>query len=115
MTEATQVSEAARVSGPQTLHLMQPQDRTRWDAFVRATPAANFFHLSGWQSVIEQAFGNKTWFYFTEQDGQITGVLPLSQVKSQLFGNALGAMPFCEGAARTSSSCLPKNSAPSSG
>ena len=28
-------------TGPQTLHLLQPQDRARWDAFVRATPAAN--------------------------------------------------------------------------
>jgi FemAB-related protein (PEP-CTERM system-associated) len=99
--EAAQAKHAAPApapapaTGPQTLHLMGPQDRARWDAFVRATPAANFFHLSGWQTVIEQAFNNKTWFYFTEQDGQITGVLPLSQVKSKLFGNALGAMPFC--------------------
>ena len=86
---------AAAPAGAPTLHLLTPQERARWDAFVRATPAATFFHLAGWQSVIEQAFKNKTWFYYTEQDGQITGVLPLSQVNSKLFGNALGAMPFC--------------------
>jgi FemAB-related protein (PEP-CTERM system-associated) len=82
-------------AGPLTLHLLQPQDRARWDAFVRACPAATFFHLSGWQTVIEQSFGIKTWFYFVEQDGQIQGVLPLAEIKSRLFGHSLGAMPFC--------------------
>jgi hypothetical protein len=62
---------------------------------VRSCPDATFFHLSGWQKVIEQSFGIKTWFYYVEQDGQILGVLPLAEIKSRLFGHALGAMPFC--------------------
>ena len=96
--EAAQARRAAPVAaaaGPQTLHLMTPQTAARWDAFVRACPEATFFHLSGWQSVIEQSFGIKTWFYFVEQDGQIQGVLPLAEIKSRLFGHSLGAMPFC--------------------
>ncbi|MGH8853361.1 MAG: FemAB family XrtA/PEP-CTERM system-associated protein [Telluria sp.] len=80
---------------PQTLHLMQEHERGRWDAFVRACPEASFFHLSGWQQVIEQSFGIKTWFYYVQQDGVIQGVLPLAEIKSRLFGHALGAMPFC--------------------
>jgi FemAB-related protein (PEP-CTERM system-associated) len=82
-------------AAPATLQLLKPQDRARWDAFVRNCPEATFFHLSGWQPVIEQSFGIKTWFYFVEQDGQIQGVLPLAQIKSRLFGHSLGAMPFC--------------------
>jgi FemAB-related protein (PEP-CTERM system-associated) len=80
---------------PQTLHLLQPQEYGRWDAFVRACPDATFFHLSGWQKVIEESFGIKTWFYYVQQDGQIQGVLPLAEIKSRLFGHSLGAMPFC--------------------
>lgn len=82
-------------SGPQTLHLMQPNDRARWDAFVRSCPDATFFHLSGWQRVIEESFGIRTWFYYVQQDGRIQGVLPLAEIKSRLFGHSLGAMPFC--------------------
>jgi len=95
--EAAQARRAApgAATGNPTLHLMQPQDAARWDAFVRACPSATFFHLSGWQKVIEQSFGIKTWFYFVEQDGQILGVLPLAEIKSRLFGHSLGAMPFC--------------------
>jgi len=83
------------VTAPATLKLLQKQDYARWDSFVRACPCATFFHLSGWQTVIEQSFGIKTWFYYVEQDGEIQGVLPLAEIKSRLFGHSLGAMPFC--------------------
>jgi FemAB-related protein (PEP-CTERM system-associated) len=83
------------VAGPLTLGLMQARDRARWDAFVHAFPDATFFHLSGWQRVIEQSFKLKTWFYYAEQDGRIQGVLPLCEIDSRLFGHALGAMQFC--------------------
>lgn len=95
--ELAQAKRAAPIlaTGPHTLHLMQPHERPRWDAFVRTCPDATFFHLSGWQKVIEESFGIKTWFYYVQQDGQIQGVLPLAQIKSRLFGHSLGAMPFC--------------------
>jgi FemAB-related protein (PEP-CTERM system-associated) len=80
---------------PVTLHLLQPDERARWDAFVRATPDATFFHLAGWQRVLEESFGIRTWFYYVQQDGQIQGVLPLAEIKSRMFGHSLGAMPFC--------------------
>jgi FemAB-related protein (PEP-CTERM system-associated) len=95
--EAATVKRATPVlaAGPQTLHLMQPHERARWDTFVRTCPDATFFHLSGWQKVIEESFGIRTWFYYVQQDGQIQGVLPLAEIKSRLFGHSLGAMPFC--------------------
>ena len=86
---------ASPLTTPLTIKLMQPIDRARWDAFVDACPDATFFHRAGWQRVIEQSFGQKTWFYYAEQNGQIQGVLPLSEVNSRLFGHSLGAMHFC--------------------
>jgi FemAB-related protein (PEP-CTERM system-associated) len=77
------------------LRLMQPEDMARWDAFVQDCPNASFFHRAGWQTVIERAFGHKTWFYFVEQDGKIEGVLPLCRIKSKLFGDSLSSLPFC--------------------
>jgi FemAB-related protein (PEP-CTERM system-associated) len=88
---------AAVAAPPARLRLLDadPQRRARWDAFVQACPQASFFHRAGWQTVIEQAFGHRTWFYYVEQAGQIRGVLPLAQVKSRLFGHTLAALPFC--------------------
>jgi FemAB-related protein (PEP-CTERM system-associated) len=70
-------------------------DIARWDAFVERCPTATFFHKAGWKRVLETSFGHRTFFLYAERGGQIVGVLPLAQVKSRLFGNALTAMAFC--------------------
>ncbi len=66
-----------------------------WDDFVQNNSEATFFHLSGWKTVIERAFGHKTHFLYAENDGVITGILPLVHVKSLLFGNSLVSTAFC--------------------
>jgi FemAB-related protein (PEP-CTERM system-associated) len=69
--------------------------RRRWDAFVHEAPDATFFHRSGWQRVIRDAFGHRCWFYYAEQDGRIKAILPLAEIRSRLFGHALVSLPFC--------------------
>jgi len=80
---------------PILVKLLEAKDTERWDRFVLACPEATFFHRSGWQTVIERAFGHQTWFYYAESDGEIIGVLPLAQIKSRLFGHSLCSLPFC--------------------
>ena len=77
------------------VRMLREHDYDRWDAFVATCPGATFFHKAGWQSVIEQVFGHRTWFFFVEHQGQILGVLPLAQIKSRLFGHSLASLPFC--------------------
>ncbi len=77
------------------LRELGPGDHPRWDAFVTVCPEATFFHRSGWQRVIEEAFGHPTTFLYAERDGKIAGVLPLAQIRSRLFGNNLMSLPFC--------------------
>ncbi len=89
------IDAVAPAAGKATLHLLKEADRARWDAFVHACPQATFFHLSGWQAVIDRVYGHPTWFYYVEQDGAITGVLPLAEIKSRLFGHSLASLPFC--------------------
>ena len=66
-----------------------------WDEFVRARPDGTFFHLADWATIIRRAFGHETHYLFAEQDGAITGVLPLARVKTLLFGDTLISVPFC--------------------
>ncbi|HQU16070.1 MAG TPA: FemAB family PEP-CTERM system-associated protein [Gammaproteobacteria bacterium] len=66
-----------------------------WDAYVSAHPDGTFFHLSGWKTVLERAFGHGTHFFLAEQDGAVRGVLPLGRIRSWLFGDALISTPFC--------------------
>ncbi|NBC48497.1 MAG: FemAB family PEP-CTERM system-associated protein [Gammaproteobacteria bacterium] len=66
-----------------------------WDAFVQHCPEATFFHRAGWRRILEERLGHRTYYLYSERAGAITGVLPLGQVKSLLFGNALISVPFC--------------------
>lgn len=77
------------------VRVLTPADHPRWDAFVRGCPEATFFHLSGWQRVMEQVFRHRSWFLYAEQGGQIRAVLPLAEVRSRLFGHSLASLPFC--------------------
>jgi len=79
------------------LHIRELKDAAApaWDAFVQASPVATFFHLAPWRRVLEQAFGHTTHYVYAEQDGAITGVLPLARMRTRLFGDALISTPFC--------------------
>ncbi|MGH8283232.1 MAG: FemAB family XrtA/PEP-CTERM system-associated protein [Gammaproteobacteria bacterium] len=82
-------------AGDCTVKRLVPEDELRWDAFVRASPHASFFHMAAWRRIIEQAFGHSCHYLYAEQAGEITGILPLAQIKSRLFGHALISTPFC--------------------
>lgn len=77
------------------IKILTDSDSVRWDQFVEKTPACTFFHQSGWQQAIERAFAHKTYYLYAEQQGEITGILPLVHIKSALFGNALISNAFC--------------------
>src|SRR5258706_2015222 len=82
-------------SGSVRVAQLQPADISRWDEFVSSCSEATFFHRAGWKTVIERAFGHRTFFLFAEAGGRIEGVLPLAEVKSLLFGHTLVSLPFC--------------------
>jgi FemAB-related protein (PEP-CTERM system-associated) len=89
----------ARASTPVRIHALDdhtsPGTEEAWEVFVRATPEATFFHLPAWRKVIQRAFGHATHYAYAEQDGVITGVLPLARMRTRLFGDALVSTPFC--------------------
>ncbi|MES2537648.1 MAG: FemAB family XrtA/PEP-CTERM system-associated protein [Pseudomonadota bacterium] len=82
-------------SAAPVIKLLKPEDLSRWDEFVMRCPEATFFHRAGWQTVIERAFGHKTWFMYAESNGRIEGVIGLAEIKSRLFGHSLSSLPFC--------------------
>src|SRR5439155_22261553 len=67
---------------PVAVRPFQAGDECRWDEFVRARADGSFFHLCGWKRVIERAFGHRTHYLIAERGDTVTGVLPLTHVKS---------------------------------
>lgn len=70
-------------------------DDRRWDAYVHDAPRATFFHRAAWRELIEHELGHRTHYLYAERDGAITGILPLVEIRSWLFGHALISTPFC--------------------
>ncbi len=70
-------------------------ERARIDAYVRAHPDATPFHLTGWNVAVSRACGQTPHCLVAQHaDGEIAGVLPLTEIRSPLFGKALVSAGF---------------------
>jgi FemAB-related protein (PEP-CTERM system-associated) len=93
-TETLTKEHVTRSSSRVTVRPFAPADAAAWEAFVEHCPAATFFHRIGWRSIIEDIFRHRCHYLLAESDGVITGVLPLAEVASRLFGHTLVSLPF---------------------
>ena len=66
----------------------------RIDAFVANHPEATPFHLTAWARAVERGCGQRGRFLVAERAGDIVGYLPLSEMRSPLFGAALVSAGF---------------------
>jgi FemAB-related protein (PEP-CTERM system-associated) len=80
-----------------TVEELTPPLEAAWDRFVRATPAGTFFHQLGWRWLVERVFGHRAHYLLARRGEAITGVLPLFEMKSLLFGHSLVSIPFAIG------------------
>ena len=65
-----------------------------WNAFVRSSPVASFYHRYEWREINERTFGHRSCYLAAIDDDQLIGVFPIVQVKSLLFGNLACSLPF---------------------
>ncbi len=78
--------------------LRDANERARIDAFVRAHPAGTPFHLTAWSRAVAQGCGQISHTLVAERaDGSLAGLLPLTEIRSALFGKALVSNGFAVG------------------
>ncbi len=82
-------------AGETSVRAAEPSDAAAWNEYVFAHPRATFFHRFEWIDVIKKSFGHRGRSLVAFQGGRIAGVLPLTEVKSLLFGHSLVSNPFC--------------------
>jgi FemAB-related protein (PEP-CTERM system-associated) len=66
----------------------------RLEPFIRAHPDATPFHLPQWSKAIEAGTGQRAYMLVAEAGGEVQGVLPLTHIRSRLFGSALASAGF---------------------
>lgn len=69
----------------------------RVEAYVRTHAEGTFFHLPQWSRAVERGAGQRGHYLIAEQSGAVRGVLPLTEMRSRLFGNALVSAGFATG------------------
>ena len=69
-------------------------DEGPWNEFVTHAADGTFFHLAGWKRVIERAFGHRTHYLLARRGERVSGVLPLTHIRSALFGSSLISNAF---------------------
>jgi FemAB-related protein (PEP-CTERM system-associated) len=73
---------------------LEANDHSRWDSFVLSHADGTFFHQTSWMRVMARTYGYRPHYFFTERDGQVTGVAPAFLVSSWLSGRCLISLPF---------------------
>lgn len=70
-------------------------DQTRIDSFVAAHGGAEPFHRPHWSLAVERGCGQRAHYLVAEAgSGALAGVLPLTEIRSPLFGAALVSAGF---------------------
>jgi FemAB-related protein (PEP-CTERM system-associated) len=67
-----------------------------WDRFIAANPQATPFHSTAWMRALERTFHYENRSFYSERDGEITGVLPLFLVSNWIVGRCLISTPFAD-------------------
>jgi FemAB-related protein (PEP-CTERM system-associated) len=69
-----------------------------WDRFVAENPAAELYHDHRWREVIEAAYEHQCIFLMAVAGNRARAILPLTVIKSRLFGNSLTSLPYVDAA-----------------
>ncbi len=72
-------------------------DRDTVTAFVNGHPRGTPFHLPAWIEAIEAGTGQRGYLLVATRESRIEGVLPLTAMRSMLFGKALVSSGFAVG------------------
>lgn len=84
--------------GLRAADLTDAAEAARIADFVRAHPEGTPFHLPAWSLAVARGCGQRSHTLIAERgDGTIEGVLPMTEIRSRLFGRALVSNGFAVG------------------
>jgi FemAB-related protein (PEP-CTERM system-associated) len=72
----------------------ESRDDRGWNAYAAGHAAGTFYHLHEWSRINRELFGHESHMLAAMAGGNVVGILPLTLVKSRLFGRILCSMPF---------------------
>lgn len=74
--------------------LAEPTDGLAWNDFVSAHPLACVYHRFEWGALFQRVYSSKPVYLVARRGRTVTGVLPMIELSSRLFGRILSSMPY---------------------
>ena len=84
----------ARIDSAGVVAIASESEAAAWDAFVGSRADATGYHLWAWRRVFVRAFRHEPIYLIARRGDRVTGILPLVQINSLLFGRTLTSLPF---------------------
>ena len=79
-----------------TIEILNPLEIPNWDDLVLATGKGSFFHSAAWAKVLSESYGYKPLYFTSTDNGKLSGLIPIMEVKSYLTGTRGVSLPFTD-------------------
>lgn len=79
------------------INVANDEDVDAWNNHVEATGLDDHFLDFAWRRIIKTSLHHRPLYLIAKREGDITGLLPLFDVRSRLFGRSLISVPFLNG------------------
>lgn len=83
-----------RETAPLEVRHLLDQEEPLWEQFVAHSAEATFFHRSGWRRAVAEGCGHDGYNLAAWRGDRLVGILPLTHLRSRLFGDALVSVAF---------------------
>jgi serine/alanine adding enzyme len=74
--------------------LASADQEKQWQRYVHSCPNASLYHKLEWRDIVVRTFGHRSRYLMAVQNRAVTGVLPLVEMQSHLFGHSMVSLPF---------------------
>lgn len=76
------------------IELAKGNDRALWESFLLENKLCHHAYNWSWQYIIKNVFKHKPFYLIAKEGNKLSGIAPLFNVKSKLFGNSLISIPY---------------------
>jgi FemAB-related protein (PEP-CTERM system-associated) len=79
------------------IKLIENEDFTVWDEYVKQHSSASAYHRIAWMQAVEGGYKHKCFYWIAKQsDGTVVGILPTVLIAPPFSKGNLCALPFCD-------------------
>jgi hypothetical protein len=78
------------------IQIINPLDYPDWDSLLGTNEHASFFHTSNWARVLYESYNYTPLYFCSIENGTLSALLPVMEVKSVLTGKRGVSLPFTD-------------------